>query len=147
MLGWIKPTVVGIVLASIVGWHYYAVNEARAEVKQRYEQIINDSNNKAKAKVELIALQSKALEKIKDEQIKALDYRVGSLLVELRTRPSRPADILTITEVRSSCTGRELYREDGEFLAREASRAEKVLTERNYWYEQYESARKELEKK
>lgn len=41
-------------------------------------------------------------------------------------------------------TGMSLSREDGEFLAGEAARAEQYLQERDFYYERYEAARKEL---
>lgn len=57
------------------------------------------------------------------------------LLASLRNRPARPpegaahaADPAPV-EPATSCTGAALYREDGEFLAGEAARADRVLAE------------------
>lgn len=61
----------------------------------------------------------------------------------LRNRPSRSGP--ETTETRKTCTGAELYREDGLFLAREAARAERITKERDFYYEQYERARAALE--
>ena len=80
----------------------------------------------------------------KDAQIKDLDVKLSAALVSLQHRPTRPK-VVTVTEVRESCTGRELFREDGEFLTREASLADKVVVERDYYYNEYENARRKLE--
>lgn len=57
------------------------------------------------------------------------------LLVSLRNRPTRPPEgaahavDAAAAEPATSCTGAALYREDGEFLAGEAARADRVLAE------------------
>lgn len=56
----------------------------------------------------------------------ALAADVARLSDSLRNRPSRPASgaVPTGTADPVGCTGAELYRPDGEFLAREAARAD-----------------------
>lgn len=82
--------------------------------------------------------------KEKNEKINTLDLALANAISELSKRPQRPINIPTTPQAGNTCTGTELYREDAEFLAREAARAEKLITERDYYYEQYERARQRL---
>jgi hypothetical protein len=77
----------------------------------------------------------------KDAKINLINSQLNTVLVSLHNRPSRPETITSDSPSSQACTGRELYREDGEFLAREAARAERVLAERDYYYQQYEEVR------
>jgi hypothetical protein len=67
--------------------------------------------------------------------------RLNATISSLRNRPVRPA---TVASTQPACTGAGLYRDDAEFLARLASDADQVKIERDYYYGQYESARKLL---
>lgn len=98
---------------------------------------------KTETKLELSAL---ALEKVKDDEIKRINGKLSVALNSLSKRQSRPTTTngaKTITTIQA-CTGAQLYKEDGEFLVREANRADEVAIERDYWYNQYENARKTL---
>lgn len=72
--------------------------------------------------------------RIKDEQDALVDARVNDIVSELRKRPNRPSPAAAATGVPAvSCpaaagTGASLYAEDGEFLIREAARADKIRT-------------------
>jgi len=73
------------------------------------------------------------IQKDKENEVKALSDRYNNLVISLRNRPTRavpspspdknPAPSTTDSGG-ARCTGRELSREDGEFLAREAYRAD-----------------------
>lgn len=144
-LNLIKIGFVSLFIGMALVFHIYEVKQARYETEQKYEQLIKDSNKEAEKKTVLIANQSKALERLKDEQIKSINDKLNAALNSLHNRPSRPSiEYVTIAEDRSSCTGRELFREDAEFLTREAARADRILKERDYYFEQYENARKKL---
>jgi hypothetical protein len=79
----------------------------------------------------------------RDKEMDAIGIKLNNALSELRTRPKR-SDPPLPSPATPSCTGRELYREDGEFLAREAARAQKALVDRDWYYNEYENARKML---
>jgi hypothetical protein len=89
---------------------------------------------------------NKSLETIKerDEQIKTIKRKLASAVDSLQDRPSRSEQHPSNSNIAITCTGRELSREDGEFLAREASEAEKLIYERDYYYNEYENVRIQL---
>ncbi len=139
-----------IATGGLYGAHRVIVHNEVADavllVEAKYQkQLINAASeaHKTETKLELSAL---ALEKVKDEQINSITVERDAALKRLRNRPVRPStpDTPKDLEAGQACTARELYREDAEFLTREAARAEQVMAERNYYYQQYEKVRKVL---
>lgn len=102
---------------------------ARSEAFEASENLVKENTTALRAK---------------QNEINKLASRVSSLRSELLNRPSRSDPVPP--EASPTCTGRELYREDGEFLVGEASAAERILLERDYYYERYEEARQQLER-
>jgi len=132
------------VLAAL--WAFHEYDKAQAVKLVRQEMVL-----KAKEYAERTERATKALEaslrsesKQKDAKIDSIQRQLADTIKRLQQRPVRP-NVVTVTEIREACTGRELYREDGEFLAREAARAERILEERNFYWQQYENARVKLE--
>lgn len=108
------------------------------------ERAVEKAREEAKAGMVEESIHTVASIRLKEleDETALLRSNYNRTLRMLNSRPARgPAPAAS-----SSCTGAQLYREDGEFLAGEAARAEKVRLERDYWYEQYETARKLLEK-
>lgn len=102
-----------------------AAKNAQLTEKKLNEQVFNNLKDKA-------------------DKLQSNNDKLSIAISELRKRPQRPSspDSSLPPSNPSSCTARELYREDAEFLTREAARAESVLIERDYYYKQYEDARK-----
>lgn len=128
------------------GWHVKATQEAveaaRSVLIQKYDKALRDEQTKAQKAANELQARADKMRDEKDAKINRINSELNVALVSLRNRPSRPETVTHDTPVSQACTGRELYREDGEFLAREAARAESVLAERDYYYKQYEEVRK-----
>lgn len=120
-----------------------AVHEAVEATKAIYVQKV--ATEVKKAQEESISLLNSALADIKkkDNEIKNINNELTRISSELHKRPSRENNSRSPGSGKT-CTGAELSREDGEFLAREAARADKILKERDYYYEQYKRARESL---
>ncbi len=116
-------------------------------VQLKLEHIVSLETAKEGTKIATRALQIQHDEIVrsKDEKIRNIDVALSNALDRVRNRPERPEAGATAPEAGSACTGAELFREDGEFLTREAARADKILEERNFYYNSYERARKQLE--
>lgn len=80
----------------------------------------------------------------RDKQIANITAEHARLNRMLNTRPSRE-DSSKTPGSESSCTGSKLYREDGEFLTGEAARAEKLIEDRDFYYQVYLKTYNELE--
>ena len=124
-----------------------AVQAAKTELNKEYSEKLEKANKEAKkAQDDFVAFHLNELQD-KDEKIKSITDERDRLVSSLSNRPKRsPSANNPISPKDSpSCTGRELYQEDGEFLAREAARADKLIEERDFYYRQYEKARLMLE--
>jgi hypothetical protein len=81
----------------------------------------------------------------KNAQINSLNIELDESLKRLRNRPERPAgDMPQATGAGGNGTGAELYREDAEFLAREAARADRLRIAINQCRAAYNAAREAL---
>lgn len=130
--------IVGAVLASLIGIGFWLDYRAKESVRKEFEAQV------ASAKETSLILRKSndlALGK-KNAEIETINSKLALLRSELRKRPSRS----TASQAGTTCTGRELPREDAEFLAGEAARAERIMKERNFYYERYEEARQQLER-
>ena len=81
----------------------------------------------------------------KDRELKKVADTNRILLNSLRDRPSRSTQGSTVpgspSSGQSGCTGKELYREDGEFLVGLAREADELRSALRQCYKQYESVR------
>lgn len=142
-------------LAGLYGLHRGIVASEVREAKQTVTTTLNkeyqerlDAARKASQKTEdELRLNAFNKEKDKNAEIANVSSELKLALERLRNRPERPApntsgEVATST---SSCTAVSLYRPDAEFLTREASRAQSVLIERDYYYSLYEETRIKLD--
>lgn len=86
------------------------------------------------------------VQKDKHDEIDRLNRKHHAIVDGLRKRAARPAPVpvpspAAHTESACQCDGRQLYREDAEFLAREAARADAIRIELEACYRQYDQAR------
>jgi len=125
--------------------YHYGYAEAKLFVTNQYEEKLRKQISQAEEAEALLRKKNHDALGAKENEINKLTARVSSLRSELLKRPSRQNNPLPPSSP-ATCTGRELYREDGEFLAGEASTAERVRIERDYYYGQYEQARQQLER-
>lgn len=145
----IKLIIAAVLVASLYVAHVYVVKQEvkKAEAvqlaafnKQVLENVLRSIDTETNIKKDTKALLDK-----KNEDIANITRERNKLSLLLSKRPTRPTESTVITDTGSSCTGTQLYREDGEFLSGEAARADKILTERNFYYDQYEQARKKID--
>lgn len=126
-----------------------------AEVQQKWDreraaQEAEHAAAQAAAREKEQELQANAdqLRKEKDREIRDLNARAAALTNSLRDRPTRPtteASALPSTAsagcAPASCTGAGLSREDAEFLAREAARADELRSSLRQCLAQYQAIR------
>lgn len=151
MFDWIKLSVIGGVIALLIGGHFYlqnqAVNSAVKKIEDKYKLELQIAEQKAITSTANIYKNTIEDLNIKNEKLNNIASEYKLTIDSLRNRKSRPSETIysTITEVRETCTGSQLFREDAEFLAGEASRANEVIVERDFYYQRYEEARLMLE--
>ncbi len=109
-----------------------AADKARADAESKTRQLQTDADRARKEKA---------------DALDQLDRTARALAERLRQRPTRPAGGAGLPAPASAgpaaggCNGAQLYREDGEFLAREAARADTLRIELQACHAAYERAR------
>lgn len=93
-----------------------------------------------KAQEDLIVSHYEEVES-KNAKIKIIERQRDAALISLRDRPTRTEYITDHSETGKACTGKELTREDAEFLTGEAAESNKRAVERDYYYNEYEKVR------
>ena len=132
-----------IVLGALLGLHYYDKEQAISQVKREYA--IKSAEVITRTERATQALEASHVKEVleKDEKINRISADLDVAIKRLQHRPLRSSSPLSTSDTRA-CRGSELYREDAEFLTREAARADKLIEERNYYYREYENARSKL---
>jgi len=140
--------VVALVIAFTAGWMVqgwrkdaeisrihtvYTQASLAAEMKARdAEQAINTAAQNARSESDA-----------KNKQIRAnLEHTIS----QLRNRPERHQVPTVAGTTQGSCTGSELFRQDAEFLSREAARADELETAFRQCEATYNAARNEINK-
>ena len=145
MLMWIRIAIVSSVFAALIGFHLNAIDKAEDRVNKKWEAAELEKDLERKEKEKTILDNALVLEREKNAEITKLNHTVDNLRYSLRNRPSRETiRYVESSEATRACTGAELSREDGEFLAGEAARAAVIAKERDYYYQQYEQVRIKL---
>lgn len=147
-----KVFAVVIILSLLWGWHTTDISKhvkaTEVAMQEIYQKKLDASALQAKKETKALQVdKDKAYDELQNK-FKASNNKLSNALNELSKRPKRPLSTdnsNNIANTPSACTGAQLYREDGEFLIREAGRAQKVLEERDYYYERYESVRRRLD--
>jgi hypothetical protein len=147
--------ILGFVLAvgAAAGGGYYKGNSAgKSEVQQQWdkekaEQYAAYAKGQEEARKREQEMQGAAdkLRREKDAEIKNNNARATALANSLRDRQTRPTETSAVPSTTSAgssaCTGKDLYREDGEFLVRIAREADELRSALKQCYQQYESVR------
>jgi hypothetical protein len=151
--------IVGVVLAVATagGAGMYQGRElGMAKVQQEWdkersvqEAAYAQAQSEARAKEQQLQANADVIRQEKDREIRNLNARATALTNSLRDRSERPtteASALPSTASNGStpagCTGKELYRPDGEFLAREAARGDELRILLKQCRDQYEALTK-----
>jgi hypothetical protein len=150
--------IVGFVLAiagSFVGGYYKGNSAGMAKVQQQWDnekatqyEAYAQAQEAARVKEQSLQAQADRLREEKDNEIRNLNARATALTNSLRDRPSRTTTVASTVPSPTglscptlTCTGAELSREDGEFLAGEAARADEARTLLKQCYDQYNAVR------
>ena len=116
-------------------WNNAALKLAAAQIQARVDAEQKSHNQE-------LALQAAAdaARSTQDAEITIIRSQLDAALVSLRERPLRGAIVSSSPGACPPATGAQLSREDAEFLAREAARADAVVTDLMACRDVYESA-------
>lgn len=145
------------IAAAIAGacwWGYNTIYDRGADHVQRKWDAVERERAEQSAKVAADALAvTKDLQTKMDQQrgesnaqIKSLNLTLGAAIVGLSNRPSRgdAGGVPGNPATGAGCTGAGLFKQDSEFLAREAARADKLRIDLQACQAAYNAARDAL---
>jgi hypothetical protein len=141
----------------LAGTHWKAYKVGGADLKAKHaeekletaQQTLRILEKNTRVSMELQA-NSDTLRRNKDAKIDRINSDLSSALERLRDRPARasagdmPSD--TAAGPATGCTGATLWREDSQFLTREAARADRLLADLQQCQTAYFNARAALSK-
>jgi hypothetical protein len=145
--------IIGVVVAIGVagaGGLYQGHQLGKAEVQQAWDKEKAEqyaqyakAQEEARAKEQELQANADKLRKEKDAEIRNITARATALSNSLQQRQTRPTETSSLSSSSgarpASCSGKELYREDGEFLVRIAREADELRTALKQCYTQYEA--------
>ena len=147
--------ILGVVFAVGVagaGGLYKGHRLGKAEVQQAWDKekaeqyaAYAKAQEEARKKEQELQANADQLRREKDAEIRNINARATALSNSLQHRQSRSeADSVSSSSGarQTSCSGKELYREDGQFLVRIAGEADELRTALKQCYTQYEALRK-----
>jgi len=147
--------IIGVVFAVGVagaGGLYKGHKLGKAEVQQAWDKekaeqyaAYAKAQEEARKKEQELQASADQLRREKDAEIRNINARATALSNSLQHRQSRSeTDSLSSSSGarQTPCSGKELYREDGQFLVRIAGEADELRTALKQCYTQYEALRK-----
>lgn len=149
---WVLLAFVLAIGAAAGGGYYSGKESGKAEVQQAWDkekadQYADYAKRQEEARQREQALQANAdkLRKEKDAEIRNINARATALANSLQQRQTRPTEGSAVSSAAgtrpTACTGKELYREDGEFLVRLSREADELAAALKQCYAQYDAAR------
>ncbi len=142
-----------IAIGAAAGGGYYKGNTAgKAEVQQAWDKekaaqyaAYAKGQEEARQREQQLQATADKLRQEKDRETRDLLARNTALANSLRDRPARPTETNPVPSATSNgpsaCTGKQLYREDGEFLVRLSREADDLRLALKQCYAQYEAVR------
>lgn len=144
-IDYVKLIAIGLVSAVLFlsgwfvnGWRWDS--KYQALVNQYKEEVIK-AEKEARSKEQKLQAAVDNERQIKDEEIRIIRSKLDASLYQLRQRSLRPTADSPGTSDFKGATGSQLYREDGEFLVREAARADEVRAGLKECYSSYDHIR------
>ena len=136
-------------------WHDSKVHQMKEgfaiELKAKLDEQRHELTLKAKETSKEISNEVHSIDSTKQNKIKDINRSSAGILNGLQQRPSRAnqSDYSRDScnaESPEVCSGRELSREDAEFLTREATRADQLRIELDSCYKQYDLVKDSIDK-
>jgi hypothetical protein len=129
-----------VVIGCVIGWFVqgWRLQTKLSNLEKEYAQNVAIAYERAKKVETELVKKIEKIERKKNGEIANVNARLRVALSELSERNSRNTINNNPTDCKGT-TGRELSREDAEFLTREAARAERLRQALGSCYVQYEA--------
>jgi len=150
-----RMAIVGVLVwvLAISHWQAYRMGARAVQAQWTADKLAQAEQTlaltvEAAATTDRLQLDADKLRKTKNAQIARLNADLSAALAGLSDRPARPGAGSVPTDpaagANPGCTGASLWRDDGEFLSREAARADGLLADLAQCQAAYDSAREKI---
>jgi hypothetical protein len=131
------------VIGCLIGWFVngWRLQSKVANLEKQYALSVKQAYEHTRKVEQELTTKIESIERKKNGEIANVNARLRVALNELSERSSRSTTSQDTTDCKGT-TGRELSREDAEFLTREAARAERLRQALGSCYVQYEEVQK-----
>lgn len=140
----IKLIIAGLIAAALFasGWYINGRlwNHKYESLVVQYKEAALKAEREARDKELAMQASIDNERKLKDDEINSINTRLLSALSELHKRPVRVSSSNSSSDSKGA-TGAKLFREDAEFLTREAARADRAVAELKACYAAYDAVR------
>ena len=144
-LTWIKlgAAIAALLVAFTSGWvtNGWRWNNTALKLAAAQTQARIDAEQKSRKQELALQAAADTARNTKDAEINIIRSQLDAALVSLRERPLRSANVPGAAGTSAPATGAQLSREDAEFLAREAARADQLIVELRACVTTYDSAK------
>ncbi len=144
-LTWVRlgAAVAAMLVAFTAGWilNGWRWNNAALKLAAAQTQARIDAEHKSRQQELALQAAADAARKTRDAEITIIRSQLDAALVSLRERPLRSSNVPGSSGTCPPATGAQLSREDAEFLAGEAARADAVAASLRYCRLTYDMAR------
>lgn len=151
---WVRIFIIISLIAALFLTHNWQVN--KAVNKAVAEQVAINNKKIQELEIKSLKAESELKDKVqaikgeKDAQIKAIDRKYSTTIASLRSRPERSTSSNSTAstcnaESTKGATGKELYRNDAEFLIRFARDTEELKLSLQSCYQQYDTVKEQLD--
>lgn len=133
---WFVGSVLIVVISGIA--YFKGYHSGKNAVQTAWDKQVAESTLKS---VEIERSMQKRVDAIveeKNSEIARINRSHASVVARLQHRPERPAEVPASPAASQDCSGAGLYRQDAEFLAGEAARADLYAIELRSCYKAYE---------
>jgi hypothetical protein len=132
-----------IVIGCTIGWFVngWRLQSKIANLEKQYALSVKQAYEQTRKVEQSLITKIETIERKKNGEIANVNARLRVALSELSERSSRSTTNQDTTDCKGT-TGRELSREDADFLTREAARAERLRQALGSCYVQYEEIQK-----
>jgi hypothetical protein len=135
---------IGLVVAGFfVGWlvNGWRLQLKLVELENQYSKNLIIAHEQTRKAEETLIIKAEQIERVKNNEINSINSKLRSALIELQQRPSRQSTDQATSDCQGA-SGRDLSRQDAEFLTREAARADRIRQALSSCYSHYDSVQK-----
>lgn len=137
----VNKYVIGGILALVIicGAYFKGYYKGKSLVQAEWDKVVAEQTLKSVSVERSMQQKVDSVVEEKNREIARIKRSHAALVAGLQHRTQRPeSELPASTETPQNCSGAGLYREDGEFLAGEASRADQYALELLSCYKAYD---------